>query len=389
MLQQEREQASRRLEEREKQLGRVNQKLSELLQRKDAEVVRVNEQLKQEREQASRRLEGLEQVNQQLQIVELIQSERGEQNSQTSSKRDLVYNKLKWKEGKKIPYEMARGCDAVVGGNTVYVQDGHTVKIYSYNVTTDSWFRLPNCVHESSSITVINGWLTSVGGEESNELLSLTGEGWKHRNWTVKYPPMPTKRWETTVLCTGTALIVAGGWGEAGGVPLAKVEMMNTESHQWSTAADLPQPMHGASATVCADCIYMLGGVSTQSVYTCSVGALLQSCIPSSDHNGTSSSDKTSIWRQVADLPATHSTCVSFHGRLLAVGGRDSSCRNGITTVYMYNSTSNSWDIISHMTTGRYDCFTATLPNNRLMIMGGWTDLWTFTDTVDIATAVV
>ena len=260
-------------------------------------------------------MEELEQVNLQLQNVELNQSERGEQNSQTSSKRDLDYSKLKWKDGKRVPYEMARGCDAVVDGNTVYVQDGHTVKIYSYNVTTNSWVKLPNCVHESSSITVINGWLTSVGGEDSSELLSLslTGEG-EHRKWTMKYPPMPIKRWETTVMCTGTALIVAGGWGE-GGVPLATVEMMNTENHKWSTAADLPQPMHGASAAICGDCMYMLGGVSTQSVYTCSVSALLQSCVPSSEHNGTSLSDtETSIWRQVADLPVTHSTCVSFHG---------------------------------------------------------------------------
>ena len=43
------------------------------------------------------------------------------------------------------------------------------------------------------------------------------------------------------------------------------------------------------------------------------------------------------------------------------------------TDVYMYDSTSNSWEIISHMTTGRDRCFTAVLPDNQLMVVGGYT----------------
>ena len=62
-------------------------------------------------------------------------------------------------------------------------------------------------------------------------------------------PPMPTEREGTTSLCTGATLIVAGGMGD-GGV-LSTVEVMNTENSQWSSAADLPQPLYLASATVC------------------------------------------------------------------------------------------------------------------------------------------
>ena len=58
----------------------------------------------------------------------------------------------------------------------MYVRDRDTVKIYSYDATTDSWSQLPDCVTKSGSLTVINGQLTSVGGVNSNELLSLTGE---------------------------------------------------------------------------------------------------------------------------------------------------------------------------------------------------------------------
>ena len=165
---------------------------------------------------------------------------------------------------------------------------------------------------------------------------------------------------------------------------------------QWSTAADLPLPMYLASAKVCGDRIYMLGGVdehytATMSVYTCSVSVLLQSCVSSSfiaKLKRALSSDKASVWRQVADLPVTYSTCESFHGRLLAIGGRGDS-NQATTAVYEYSSTSNSWEVISHMTTGRYSCLTAVLPNNQLMVVGGRADPYVYTDTVELASVVM
>ena len=147
---------------------------------------------------------------------------------------------------------------------------------------------------------------------------------------------MPTKRSHTTALCTGTALIVAGGEGEGGAI-LSTVEVMNTENYQWSTAADLPQPMHGTSATVCGDrmIIYMLGGFyksetsstsASKSVYTCSVNALLLSCVPSSKHKKTPNS---SVWRQVADLPLARSTCETFHGQATLRNGKTYVTKGG------------------------------------------------------------
>ena len=287
---------------------------------------------------------------------------------------------------------MNRYNDAVVDGNTVYVRPGLSVAIYSYDATTDSWSQLPDCLLEYCPITVINGQLTTVGGlldgYVSNELFSLTGEG-SSRRWTKEYPPMPTKRRWTTSLCTGATLIVAGGAGEGGAV-LSTVEVMNTENHQWSTAADLPEPLYTSSATVCGDRIYMLGGVDTRftgtkSVYTCSVSALLQSCVPSSleaTHKKTFLSEGNE-WIKVADLPVSLSACESFNGRLLAIGGRDASVKP-TTAVYEYSSTSNSWEVISHMITGRFSLFTAVLPNNQLMVVGGETDTG-YTDTVELA----
>ena len=306
----------------------------------------------------------------------------------------LTSLKLSWREGNKAPRRMRRWCDAVVNGNMVYIRDGDSVRIYSYDVARDSWSQLPNCVLEGGSIIIVSSWLTTIGGfcnGVSNELFSLTGEG-SSRKWIKKFPPMPTKRKYTTAVCTETSLIVAGGMGSGVGSVLSIVEVMNTESYQWSTATDLPQPMYTASAKICGEKIYILGGVNKdtayiKSVYTCSVSDLLQSCISSSliAKSQRIHVYKARVWRQVADLPFTRSTCASFHSQLLAVGGRVNYGK-ATSDVYMYNSATNSWEIISHMTTGRYDCFAAVIPDNQLMVVGSFiTGGSPLNDTVEFA----
>ena len=290
---------------------------------------------------------------------------------------------------------MYRRCDAVVDGNTVYIKNEETINVYSYDVTRYSWSQLPNCVYPGGSLAIVNGWLTTIGGGRYptwfNELFSLTGDG-SGRRWTKEFPPMPTKRSRTTSLCTGATLIVAGGSEEDSRV-LSTVEVMDTETYQWSTAADLPQPMCCASATVCGDQFYMLGGINkhrryTNLVYNCSVSTLLKSCVSSllEEKQKNSSINKTSVWRQVTDLPVTRSTCESFRGRLLAIGGYDREKSTTAAAVYVYDSTTNSWEIISHMTTGRHDCSTAVLPDNQLMVVGGYNSGGNTTDMVELAT---
>ena len=102
-------------------------------------------------------------------------------------------------------------------------------RFYLFDIIIDSWSQLPDCVYVNCSVTVINGWLTTLGGYPcpyySNELFSLTREG-SGRKWTKQFPPMPTKRIYTTSLCIGTALIVAGGEGK-GGRALLTAEVMS------------------------------------------------------------------------------------------------------------------------------------------------------------------
>ena len=88
----------------------------------------------------------------------------------------------------------------------------------------------------------------------------------------------------------------------------------------------------------------------------------------------------------ITDTPVTFSSWVALHGRLLAVGGRDSDDKQ-TTAIHMYNTTTNSWEVISHMATPRHRCHVAVLHHNQLMVVGGITPGGD-TDTVEIATIV-
>ena len=276
---------------------------------------------------------------------------------------------LSWKEGGIAPARMTRGA-VVIDGNMAYFMDCSGV-LCAYNSTNKKWRELPKYPYEYSSLVIINGALTAVGGcsdvfEQStytNKLLSL------HSNsWAAVLPPMPTKRHSTTTVTTDTMehVIVAGGSSSPFIVNIPTVEVMDTQSQVWLSVASLPRPHSAASATTCGDHLYLLGGFDdrgkTKSVLTCSLSQLI----------GLSSLSSSSVWYRVADAPVYRSTCVAVNGELLAVGGCDERGK-AKDVVYKYNTRTNSWDFIGTMPTARYNSLIAMLPSNEIMVLGGTT----------------
>ena len=341
---------NRDIEEKERQLSRVNQQLEE--------CERVIAQFQ-------RRITELEQLRPATDAT--LRSKQ-----QSSSSRARI--KMTWREGTEAPCKMSSFSNGVADGTALYYRNYRS--IYAFTTSTSSWSQLPDSPTYSCPSVIVNNLLTLVGGylgrNITNQLFSLTGEGCGRR-WTEKFPPMPIKRHGSTALCTGTALIVAGGVSDT---ILHTVEVMNTETLQWSTAAHLPRSVVYAPGAVCGDHVYILSlEKRSKSMYTCPVSALIQSC---------RSRPTADVWNKVAAPPVTWTTCVSILGRLLTIGGMDSN-NKPTTAVYMYNPDSDSWEVISPMATPRYLCFAAVLPNNQLMVVGGATDHGE-TDSVGLAT---
>jgi hypothetical protein len=381
-LEREKQQAIQEKVEKERHLGRVNQQLEES-ERLIADFGKRNIELEEEVKVLRNQVQGKD----------------GGAKAGAVSRTDF---KLRWREGEKAPCAMSRYCDAAVHvyNRTVYCKYDSNDKVYAYHISSSSWSLTPNSPsHDNDfALVVIDGLLTTVGGygddnKNTNKLLSLTGED-SGRRWTEKFPSMPTKCFTVSALCTGAALIVAGGRGGDKDEALKTVEVLNTETREWHTAADLPQPLALSSMTLCGDLVYLLGGVDkdeefTKLVYSCSLTSLLFSTGSKSLGkrliNTLAWSRKGSPWNRVADLPVIRSTAVSLHGRLLAIGGDDSE-NKPTTAVHMYQPTTNSWEVISHMTTPRSRCLSAVLPDNQLMVVGGFTTGDEICDSIEFGT---
>ena len=290
-------------------------------------------------------------------------------------------SKMTWREGKKAPPGMIRGA-AVVYGNIAYFRPAASIRVYSYQniLGNEQWSRLPDNPNEAFSLAVIDGVLTSVGGRNSrgptNTLLSLTGEGVR-KQWSEVFPPMPTPRGLTACITTKKALVVAGG---IAGSFLATVEVIDINTKQWTTVCPLPQKLTSLSGIVCGHSLYLAGGTIegsvSKSVFTCYLPDLWQPETVGSRIRRTLTRQtltRSNVWKEISSLPVTGSTLASFGGHLLAIGGRDDS-GNPTTDVYRYDSHTDSWHVISQMKNKRSWCLAVTLPEDRLMVVGGWKD---------------
>ena len=301
--------------------------------------------------------------------------------------------KLKWRDGPPTPFETG-GHSVAVGGDMVYCyHDGFykTQSVLMFNSGTKQWRVLPECPKEYFSIAVVNGQLTAIGGRyfrAMNTLLSFSQDkpDISQQKWLEQLPPMTYCRNSPAVATTNTSLIVAGGWGAD--VKETAVEVMDTQTLQWSTVASLPLPLSQATATICGDRLYLGGGfssdiVGTKSVLECEVKDLLQSQ-PPSQASRIGVSRRPQVWREVVPLPVMLSSLVTFQGHLLAVGGTVGVGADPTSEVREYDAATNSWNVISQMRVQRHKSLAVVLPNNTLIVCGGLTSKGS-TTSVEIA----
>ena len=396
-LQLEKETNDRRLQEKDRIIENNERQLQQkdhTIHARERQLRQVNEQL-QENEQViadfqHKHLESEQRLVAKDQQIRELQQQTDDQPTATLQVRGQSAREgplsLSWRKCGRAPCRMM-GPSSVVDGNMACFNPVGSKDVYSYDSEQQTWSSLPQCPPSNSSLAVVSGLLTAIGGGEgtlaTNQLFSLAGE----RKWVEHFPPMPTKRCATAAVCSGTSLVVAGGVG-MNITYLDKVEVMDTETIQWSTASSLPFPLWYSSATIYQDRIYLLGYYTSKeerSVLACSIADLRQSCRSPGVGAWLKSLTLKTVWHRVADFPCFYSTCTTLCGQLLAVGGHYKDQDAFTTAIHQYNPATNSWEVISHMPTARRETLVAVLPGNKLMVVGGITTD-TCSDVVEIAT---
>ena len=233
---------------------------------------------------------------------------------------------------------------AVVHGNTAYFSRYHNV--YSYTLANDEWTSLPRCEYLRFGLAVVNDKVTTIGGWSgitvaTNTLLCLEDQGTK---WRELFPPMPTARDRPATVTTPTHLIVAGG--EIRLIPLSHVEILDTNTLQWSSASSSPKALGYPHMTLCGEHLYLS---EDNTIFSCSVEELLKSCKPAS----TTSSDGDSVWNKLADIPVPYwASLTTLREQVLAIGGSDQKYGGTPTgVIHCYDRSTNSWSVIREMAT--------------------------------------
>lgn len=245
---------------------------------------------------------------------------------------------------------------AVVHGNVAYFSRSYYV--YCYKVADDDWIRLPKCNYEWFALAVIKDMLTTIGGDDSNGVATNSLHSLSDSVWKQAFPPMSTSRVCTAAVSTSTHLVVAGGrldhQSRAG---LASVEVMNTETLQWSIASGLPNSVDVPQMTLCGESLYLC---RQDTLFSCLVEDLLKN------------SRSVPVWTKLADVPLQCSSITTLAGRVLAVGGAENALGdNPRGIIHHYDVTSNSWSVIGELSTPRCGVLTAVFPSNKLVVAGG------------------
>ena len=395
-------------------LGQKDRTISDLQQSNEKKIQQLVSEFQQTLQQKDSTISDLQQAItvhkrkiQQLEQKERADGDRPQQlpvaadtpQAATASAALTDLTRMRWTERKMAPVRMSRGT-AVVEGNTAYFNPNNSHTVYSYQIIPgeEHWSTLPSNPYDTFTLAVVDGLLTSVGGYtgkrgvgQTNALLSLTGGGGgggggSMRQWSEVFPPMPTARSRTAAVCTGQVLVVAGGTYDGGYLDV--VEVMNVITKSWTTATRLPQNLYSLTGVTCGDRLYLAGGYAgmhkaSKLVLTCSISDLVRpQSLGASLLRSLSLADETGVWREVCSVPVAGSTLATLGGHLLAIGGKNNF---GHTTadVHRYDHGNDSWSIVNQMRNERSACLAAVLPEDRLVVVGGWGRQYVQTQSVE------
>jgi DNA-binding CsgD family transcriptional regulator len=192
-------------------------------------------------------------------------------------------------------------------------------------------------------------------GSENSATTVTVDEPLGASNWW-EAQPMPRERANMALAAVGLDLYQIGGEVDAGVVSL--VDVYETDSQQWRTAASKPTAVADTTAAVLFGEIFVPGGRLSDGQPTSVVEAY---------------SPANNAWRPVAPLPKpiAGSLALSDGNLLYLFGGWDGG--QYLNDVYVYNPSEDAWQVLPAMKQERAFA-TGGLLANQLFVVGGLDD---------------
>ena len=259
----------------------------------------------------------------------------------------IAAQNIEWEQKENLPEPM-RGTAVSFNNRIYFMEANHRISaVYEYSYIDDTWKKKANMNTPGWNVNLaeIDGVIYAIGGDPFRDRIESYDP--LRDVWNV-LTSMPTARQHSNCCVVNGQLYVMGGitsWTEKTG----KNEVYNPKKDSWQTVSPLPDPFENPIIASVDNSIYALCGDIFWMYDT--------------------SSDK---WERKENCPAWISVmfgCAVIDDKIIIPGGQNKQ-EKAVSSVYIYNTTSNTWarstDLPESIQLGGI-----TTLNGKIYIIGG------------------
>ena len=298
---------------------------------------------------------------------------------------------MTWQQCADLPEKCWATSVAELDGN-VYVSavnsKGGCVSPYMYDSHKDHWVILPElpyvrfnlvAVPDKKQLLAIGGRANKYGVAKISNRVFLWDQNW---TWQTPYPSMPTPRFRSSSISSGSTVIVAGGLTCVDSVAMLTraVEVLhisdqNLSDSYWSVVEQLPYGVYEAIPLIIDDNLYIAAGYNKNRASTCDmVTVSIPELLQNSDKN-------RQVWYKLPDMPYSSYSINYYQGRLITFTGdrlrkqkdKDVPEWELVPLAHIYNPDLKCWECVGDISCGYHFGKTIYVRKNEILFIGGLT----------------
>ena len=291
---------------------------------------------------------------------------------------------IKWTQLANLPAPMYNAY-VTVQDKKVYVAGGGSSvddalhRVYVYDVNINQWGQLPPSGHYYGVPQMIGGKLTIIGGrlsatkERTNTVSTFDATS---HTWISYYPKLLSVRAKPGVVTYLEHVIVAGGGLDDTTLAQDDIEVLNwvENSHWRKVSIYLPKPMYGFTPIIADDHFVIVGYQGTDQSYKSAYKILVNYITRSGSQQQTS--NKLTKWITITETSTWYDVLIPDSSPLVVIGGLQWSNYNFSSTsdIKLYDDFSKSWKKIASLPSARTGVAIASVSNNAIIVVGGYTN---------------
>jgi len=284
---------------------------------------------------------------------------------------------LSWEKCADLPSPLY-GASAVLHKEKVYVMAGDApqgetyVYVFSYDIATNNWSKLPPPGHYMGILQIISDRLTVIGGyvnvtnKPTNKVSTFNNSS---NNWTKYYPNLIKARCKPGVTTHEDHVIVLGGATKNTEYDDIEVMKLSRPFHWIRCNIKLPHPMWNISPIISDDQLCIVGYYLPNDNVTPTAHQVAVDSIISSIGKPPTSGQSVN-WNELPNAPHFDTALLPHSYPPVIIGGSDDQS-NPTSNVAILDITKKKWYKVASLSTAR-DCVAVVpISSDSILVIGG------------------